>query len=214
MSDAAAQHNIRLIHLWEDVWCRQQALVRQRLCSLLGQSKRIHGRETVIVKLDQQRAANFLDLHHLQQSTTAYYKYGLQHKGELVAVATFSKSRVMKDGAALYRSYELVRFASKAGVNVNGGLSKLLHHFIAQQQPAHLMTYADRDWGAGSGYAKLGFHFAGHTEPQEFLVKPQEMQRIYPHRLPEGTTAAQLLEHGYVRVWNAGNTKFILDRRS
>lgn len=211
LSDEAESKKIKLIHLWEDVWMNNRELVKLRLLAICGRSKRIHARQTEIVRIDKKQADEFLISNHLQYSTNAYYKYGLTRKGELVAVATFSKSRIMHDGPALYRSYELVRFCSLKGTTVTGGLGKLLHHFINEHHPAHIMTYADRDWSFGEGYKKLGFVFDENTPAQHFFIHPSNMVRLYPHRLEQ--SGSELLQSGYVKVANAGNSKFILDRR-
>jgi hypothetical protein len=214
LSDEANCQQIKLIHLWEDVWQQQTALIQLRLLALLGKSKRIHARQTQIIRLDKKVTDDFLNTHHLQKTTNAYYKYGLYLKDELVAVCTFSKSRVMLDGPVLYRSFELVRFANKSGTTVVGGWSKLLEYFIKQHHPAHLMTYADRDWSFGEGYIKFGFTFIENVLPQFFLIHPHELIRHYPHRLPQKFSSIEEMQNdGYIKIYNAGNAKFILDNR-
>lgn len=212
LCDDTSSKNIRIIHLWDDVWLNNRLLVESRILALCGQSKRIHARQTEVSRIDKKEAEQFLNANHLQQHTTAYYKYGLYKQDELVAVATFSKSRVMTDSSALYRSYELVRFASLSGTTVNGGLSKLLNYFYEEHHPAHVMSYADRDWSNGNSYKKMGFNLIENTPPQEFLIHPDEMIRLYPQRLKE--TENELLQKGYLKIYNAGNAKFILDRRT
>jgi hypothetical protein len=214
LSEQALQLNIRLLHLWSDVYVQQKNLVEARILSLLGTRNRIHARQTSVVRIDKKQADKFLQANHLQKHTGAYYKYGLEYKGEMVAVATFSKSRVMTDGIVPYRSYELERFASKLGTTVTGGLGKLLSHFILQHHPAHLMTYADRDWSAGAGYEKLGFTLVESTSPQAFYIHPDEMIRYPIHRLPENFTEDDMKQKGYVKIFNAGSLKYILDRRA
>ncbi|MBX7205306.1 MAG: hypothetical protein K1X81_07760 [Bacteroidia bacterium] len=211
LSGRMQKQNKQVIHLCEDVWNTQNNLVKARLLALLGKRKRIHARQTSVVRLDKKQADDFLHTHHLQNSATAYYKYGLIHSGELVAVATFSKSRVMHNRVVPYRSFELVRFASKSGVTVAGGLGKLLNHFITNHHPAHLMTYADSDWSSGDSYKKLGFAQAGFTEPQLFYLHPEEQVRYYPHRLPASfADERELLKAGYLKIYNAGNSKWEL----
>lgn len=215
LSDSALAKNVKIIHLWEDVWNNKKQLTQSRILALCGISKRVYARQTEVVRLNKEETDAFLQANHLQESVAAYYKYGLYHKDELVAVATFSKSRTMQDGPALYRSYELVRFANKSGSTVIGGLSKLLNFFIEQHHPAHIMTYADRDWSSGEGYKKLGFMFTDHTPPQAFFIHPSEQIRFYAHRLPENfSSETEILDAGYVKIYNAGNSKFILDRRN
>jgi hypothetical protein len=206
-SNKAAKLGLKVIHLWEDVYLKNRLLVEARLLSIIGVRKRIHARQTKVIRIDKQQAEAFLTTHHLQQYVSAYYKYALVHKDEIVAVATFSKSRIMTDGVVPYRSYELIRFASETGTTVTGGLGKLLNNFIEQHQPAHLMTYADRDWSNGEGYHKLGFKEAGQTPPQLFWVDTQTLERKPVNDTP-------MPSDKYTRVMNAGNLKFVLDRRS
>jgi hypothetical protein len=213
LSDEASKKNIRLIHLWSDVYENNTMLVEARLLALIGKRDRVHARQTSVIRIDKKQADDFLNVHHLQQSTSAYYKYGLMHKDELIAVATFSKSRIMNDGPVLYRSYELVRFASKLGTTVTGGLGKLLKHFITEHHAVHMMTYADRDWSAGAGYEKLGFTLTEITPPQLFFIHPEQGVRYSQFRLPEGVTAEEMIDKGYTRIYNSGSLKYILDRR-
>ncbi len=213
--DNAVAQNVRIINLWEDVWQLQNELVRSRILALCGISKRIHARQTKIVRIDKKVADDFLNANHLQQNVNAYYKYGLYKLDELVAVATFSKSRVMTDSSALYRSFELVRFASLRGTTVNGGLGKLLNYFIEQHHPAHIMTYADRDWSNGNSYIKMGFTLIENTQPLEFFIHPKEMIRYHAHSLPtKFSSIEEMTKAGYIKIYNAGNAKFILDRRN
>lgn len=196
----------KLIHIWEDLWLHKKHIIQGRIRALLGKSHRLHGRQTIIKRIDKNTAHRFLETHHLQGATSAYYKFGLYNKEELVAVATFSKSRIMHDGPNYYRSYELERFASKTGYTVTGALSKLLSFFITTHEPAHLMTYADREWGAGEGYSKLGFSRTGETSPHLFWVDKITLKRIK-------TAEASQSQAYYYAIYNAGSIKFVLDRR-
>jgi hypothetical protein len=205
-------YTFNIIHVWEDVWLNHQSLIENRIKSLLGMNKRIHARQTQIERIDKKQADAFLKTNHLQGTTNAYYKFALKHQGNIVAVMTMSKSRVMQDGPIFYRSYELERFASLQGYTVIGGLGKLLHHFKENFHPAHLMTYADADWGKGNGYQKLGFAFASHTEPLSFLLHPKELIRIPLSRL-QPSEILELKGKGYLTVYNSGSLKFILDLR-
>ncbi len=203
----------RIIHVWEDVWMHKNDLVKSRLKAICGTSKKIHARATKACRIDKQTTQAFLNTHHLQGATGAYYKYALMHKDEVLAVATFSKARVMYDGPVYYRSYELERFACISGYTITGGLGKLLHAFIDEINPAHLMTYADADWGKGEGYAKLGFTPAGISAPQLFYVNPESHIRYYADKILALHGEVELKAKGFLRAFTAGNYKFVLDRR-
>lgn len=211
ISDVVATQNLKCFHIWEDVYTLQPEIVLARILASIGNRKRIHARTTDGKRIDKQTVDIFLQKNHLQSSVIGYYKFGLYHKEELVAVATFSKSRIMTDEVVPYRSYELIRFASKMGVTVTGGLSKLLSLFIAETDPAHIMTYADRDWGYGEGYLKLGFSLIEKSAPVDFYIHIQTLKRYTEHKL-----AASSLEKDdplLIKVYNSGSNKYILFRK-
>jgi hypothetical protein len=211
LSDEAADLGIKCIHVWEDVYQHQPEMVRARIHASIGNRKRIHARTTAGKRIDKPAVDAFLKKHHLQSSATGYYKFGLFENEELVAVATFSKSRVMNDEVVPYRSYELIRFASKMGVTVTGGLSKLLSLFIAEVDPAHIMTYADRDWGSGEGYLKLGFTLVEKSAPVPFYIHTQTLERFTENKLVAASlrTDDPLL----LKVHNSGSNKYTLFRK-
>ncbi|RZL44045.1 MAG: hypothetical protein EOP00_21630, partial [Pedobacter sp.] len=119
----------QLLHLWEDVWLTKKEQVLIRLNSLLSKNVGFHGRKTKIIEIDTLATKSFLEINHLQGFVKAKYAFGLLANDELIAVATFSDARPMKLKGSNYLSAELVRFASKNGVTVVGGLSKLIKHF-------------------------------------------------------------------------------------
>lgn len=196
----------KIIHVWEDVWLTNDATVKSRIKSILGYNKKIHARQTQVVRLDKLEATNFLNNNHLQKATGAYYKFGLKWNDKLIAVATFSKARTMYDGPVYYRSFELERFATLAQTNVVGGFSKLVHFFCKNMHVQHIMTYADRDWSQGESYNLLGFTLVEATEPQQFFLHESTLQRT--------VATQQIAPLNSIKIWNAGSLKFVLDTRA
>ncbi len=203
------RRGIQVIHVWEDMWHTKKELVKSRILALLGFVESIHARKTKVVRIDKIMLDKFLLEHHLHGSPQVKHKYGLFFQKQLMAVASFSDARPMLREGVLYRSVELVRFANRTGYRVVGGLGKLLAAFIEENRPGDLMSYADRDWSCGKSYEKLGFSFIENTGPQIFWVHPDTRERIYAHRLPADMTEEKLTEEGYVRIYNAGNKKYI-----
>lgn len=227
VSDAWAAMGIKVVHIWEDVWRAKNEVVQSRLRSLFGLSYRIPARLTEVRRIDKPTLDTFLKINHLQDSTTAKYKYGLflpqryfrvlekwtkkpefsllRHEPSslLVAVASFSGGKNIPRNAQTYRSFELIRFANVLDATVVGGLDKLLKAFIKEVHPDDIMTYADRDWSNGQSYERLGFERLGTTPPQAFLVNPETFEREY-------TTPESKLENA-VKVYNSGNIKYLLD---
>jgi hypothetical protein len=203
--DAYHQRGILLVQLWEDIWLTKKDQVLSRITSLLGRNQRLHGRKTKVEPLDQATADEFLLSYHMQGSAKARYRFGLINNEDLVAVATFSGSRLMKLKGPEYRSSELIRFASKTGTTVMGGLTKLLKHYVGIVRPDDLMSYADRDWSYGKGYESSGFVLAEIQEPSYLWLEKHTLTRYFPHRKPESSQQAD-----FVEIFNTGNLKYIL----
>jgi hypothetical protein len=207
------------IVLWEDIWHHRQEQVKARIGSLIGTNKTISARETLVRRIDKPEMDVFLDLNHLMDVVSAKHKYGLIYKGVTVAIASFSAAKTFYRNEEPFRSVELVRFASIQGVNVVGGLGKILEHFVQEHQPDDIMTYTDREWSTGEVYEKLGFEKVEQTPPLIFWVHPQEMVRYQTHRLPKQLLDEcaemnleldnYLLFKGFCRILNRGNNKFL-----
>jgi hypothetical protein len=215
------QQNMQLVHLWEDIWIAKRTQVLSRIRSFLGLNKGFHGRKAKIEQLSSKQAEQFLNLYHLQGYVKAKYNYGLIIESDLVAVGSFSNTRPMKNKGHNYLSAELVRFASKDGITVVGGLSKLIQYFLKQVKINDLMSYADRDWSLGKGYQKLGFELSEITAPAFLYVNKENLIRYFPHRLPKlllSRFEAQnqlnlddfLTTHNYAKLFNTGNLKYHL----
>lgn len=90
--------------------------------------------------------------------------------GALVAVAEFSNARKWQKGDKVIRSYEWIRYASLPDVRINGGMGKMLKHFIKDIDPDDIMSYADLEWSEGSVYEQLGFTLEGNKEAVTFKI--------------------------------------------
>lgn len=215
------KNNIFLIHIWEDVWATKKKQIQSRIHSFLGLNSSFYGRKAKVISLSLADISTFLDAHHLQGYMRAKYNFGLIADGEIIAAANFSDTRLMKYKSANYLSAELVRFASKDGLTIVGGLSKLVKHFLKQVNINDLMTYADRDWSIGKGYDKLGFELTAITEPAFLYLDQKKLIRYFPHRLPKNLLSDfekqdvlnledYLAENSYIKIFNTGNLKYHL----
>ena len=203
---------LRPIHIDEDRWLRHPSLLLNRIAAVAGQAHRIYARDTVASRIDKHVALSFQEEHHLQVALPGKYRFGLFHRGDLVAVAVFSGGRAMRDRDSGYRSFELLRFCHKQGRHVVGGFTKLLEAFRTVFLPADIMTYADKDWSDGHSYEATGFRRAGETDPQLFWVDRQTMRRYHDRALPADLAEKTLEERkqlGYVPVYNGGSIKFV-----
>jgi len=188
----------------EDIWLNHKNAVINRLTALTGNTKRIHGRECSVIRIDSPTARNFLDLYHTGGFVNAYFKYGLFFRNELVAVGLFGKCKTFKpENEQAFKSAELTRYASKTGIRIAGGMNKIMSLFCREYRVYHIMTYADKEWTDGKSYVKLGFDKIGDTPPLQFRVNKQTGQRIYAEN------KASLKTDDWVHKSNLGNMKLV-----
>jgi hypothetical protein len=172
--------------------------------SRLGLNKRIFARNCEVRKIDRPTAEDFLDQFHLMNSTQSAYNYGLFLKTELIAVASFSKGRKMDRLPSGKRSFELIRFCTKEGITITGGLTKLLKFFCREKDPGDIMTYVDKQFSFGGSLIKIGFVKLGETPANYFLQDKQTFERILYKDPDEPYDRAK-----YVLEKNEGNFKFV-----
>ena len=200
-----------LVHLWEDVWRARSLQVLSRISSFINKNKTVHGRQTKLINVEVNKAKLFFDEHHLQGSAKCKNYTGLEFKGDLVALAGFGPIRLMDKTKPDYQSIELVRFASRSGITVVGGLSKLLKYAVNQFNVDDLMSYSDRDWSTGKSFSKLGFENAGTTTPLKMLADKKEMKRLLISEKTKQTSVNfedEKYDNRFVSVFNTGNLKF------
>ena len=217
-----ASQGIQLVHLWQDIWVVKQEIVRSRIAALSGSGVRIMARRTKVRRITRDVMFDFFATNHLQGFVDARYNYGLFLDEQLFAVASFSAGRKIKRNEITVRSFELLRYANLLHHRVTGGLGKLIARFIKDVNPNDIMTYADLDWASGKGYQTLNFVQTAVTPPLTFWIHPTEMIRYYPHLLPPKLTdefhgqdrcediVDFLNDKGYVKIYNAGNLKYLL----
>ena len=209
------------ITLYEDEWRTKNELLKSRLLINLGKSRTVFARNCEVRLIDSNTAKVFLNWNHLLGHTAASYFYALfivkgaesfmEVLTEPVAVAAFSSPRPMNRDGEILSSYEWVRYASRRGVRVAGGMGKLLNYFVKEQSPQEIMSYADRDWSEGDVYQKLGFKFAGYTPPIDFIVNPVTFERVSIKKLRRkfGEDSPELSVENTLILRNRGNLKFL-----
>jgi hypothetical protein len=160
-----------------DYIVRQSSKVAAMVRSKLKLNKTIFARNCEVKKINKSLAAVFFDTYHLMNSTSSAYNFGLYDKNELVAAASFSKGRKMNRLKPDQRSYELIRFCSRDGITVTGGLTRLIKSFCTEKKPGDLMTYVDKQLSDGKSFINAGFKKYGETSPVFFLVDKETFER-------------------------------------
>lgn len=133
---------------------------------------RIFARKTTIKQITDELADAFIEEHH-RQGNTAYgknrYNFGLYHGDTLCGVASFSNTRT--SGKAKLYQQELVRMAFGDGVQVVGGASKLIKHYIDTVNPRNFFTYQTLSEAKSDVYELSGMTYRSQNATKEVLVK-------------------------------------------
>ena len=158
--------------------------------------------------------SEFLNTNHIQSNCQSSIKLGLEYNNELVAVMTFGNPRFNKN-----IEWELLRFCSKAGLNVVGGASKLLTYFERKYLPTSMISYANLQWSTGGLYSKLGFTLLNQSAPNYWWCKDKitlsrykcqkhKLSTLFPDYMAGESERSCMERHGYYRVFDCGNLVF------
>lgn len=216
-ANLAKEKGIRLIQVYEDEWINSREIVESRIKGLLGKHDKIHARKTKIREVSKTKEREFITKTHIQGYRNSEVAIGLFLADELVACMTFCRSRFDKK-----INWELLRFSSKLNTRVVGGASKLLSHFLADHKGS-LISYSDRRWSNGDMYEKLGFKYAGTSNPgyKYYNLSDKTLHsriKFQKHRLSKlPVFDANLTEYenmkmnGFDRIWDAGVDRWIIE---
>ena len=222
--EVAQAEGLQLVQVFEDEWLEKGAIVRDRLATMLGFGTRVDARKCKVMVLNSAEARLFLEGTHLQGAGIAALYYGLQLAGELVAVASFGKSRTgAMTGAMVEGVWEVIRYASKG--RVRGGFGKLFAAFLRDVQPTEVVSYCDLRYGTGQLYAATGFTLDSITAPDYWWVPNGKVIRVpryvtQKHKLPThpvlskfyapGKTEAQVCaDAGWEKIYGVGHQKWL-----
>lgn len=202
---------IDLIQVWEDDWLEKQDIVKSIILSRLGLIKeKIGARKCDIKFIDDRNLVNgFFDDNHIQGKTQYKYAVGLFHNDELVSCMLFNKPK---------KDFELVRFANKINLIVNGSASKLFKYFNEHHPIEEIVSFADRATFNGNLYKELGFEFVYRTSPNYWwLVDGKRRHRFAYNKKklikmggdPNKTEVDIMYEMGYSRIFGCGQDKYV-----
>lgn len=208
---ACIEKGVRLIHIFEWEWDRNEALIKSLLLKALGvNQKTIYARQCTVAPLSQSDYKAFLSLNHLQGPVNSSIRLGLIYENEPVMVAGWGRSRFNS------KEMELHRLCTKEGLNVAGGFSKL----IAHSKLNYFISYVDLAHFTGDGYRKCGFVEIGSTPPgyrwvdeDGNAISRQMAQKSKLSKLlgegydPEMTEVQNMAANGWHQVFDCGNLK-------
>lgn len=209
---SAKKNGIRMYTVFEDEYVDKEDITLSRISNILGTSeKRIYARKCTVVELTSSQSADFMKKNHIMGNARSNVRLGLMFDGELVSVMTFSKNNLSRkvDG------WEINRFASIMGSVVVGGASKMFKHFIRNENPETIVSYADTRWSDGKLYETLGFTKVADTPPNYWYFYGSRPERLHRFTMrknesdnSELTEYENRLLQGYDRVYDCGSTKW------
>ncbi len=191
----------------EDIWQSKTEVVKSRIKSLLGLNDRLFARKTSVQRLSKQEANDFYNANHLNMPLTGAFNYGLFFNDELVSALSFSRAcPIHRNENYFKKSHILLRFCTKQGINITGGLSKLIKHFIREQKPDDIMTHIDLEWSEGDGFKKIGFTEFERTPSHILFLDPVSLIRYNERYIP-----SNLNKDDFLPVYNHGSVKLALE---
>ena len=213
------EQGITLITVFSNFWKSKPDIVKNILSNKLGLNcDSIPARKCSVRQIQSRETKQLLDENHIQGYTPASICLGLFYQDNLVAVMTFSKSRIAL-GKTKER-YALVRFCSKHDVVC--GASKLLSYFRKHVSQEKIYSYSNNEWSNGDLYRTLGFKLLREVAPSYWYLKPREevllhrfnfsKQKLvklgYDSRLTEKQITQSM---GLMKVWDCGKRVWILE---
>jgi len=209
---------IRIIHVLEDEWLEKQDIIKNKLRSILTSTKKVFARKCEIKQLTNQVVKEFESNNHIQgHAYSSSFRYGLFYENNLVGCMTFSKFRFEDQEEDCY---ELLRYSTST--SVIGGFSKLLKHFIRNQNPKRIVSYSDRRWSIGGVYWKNGFAYSSSSQPGYFWCKGQrrfnrvsfqrhKLEDIFKEKYPKEMTESEIMyKNGYFKIKDCGQDRWVL----
>lgn len=218
-TDLCEKAGVRLIHIFGYEWTHKRDVMISILASALGCTSTVYARRCEVREVSNPESSKFLSANHRQGNASASVRLGLYYDTELVALMTFSKSRLTIGKQYQDNTFELVRFCNKLNTSVVGGASKLLKHFVSHVNPDRIISFSDRAHTSGNLYKVLGFKPIRASEPGYVWVN-EKTDKAY-HRINAqkqnikkflGDDSIDLsksereimTEHGFVKVYDSG----------
>lgn len=213
------EQNIKLITIFECEWKYKNSICKSMLQNLLKRNdKKIYARKCEFREISSYEAKLFHDSNHMMGGIYSSYNYGLYHNNILVCCLSFIKNRFKKDNIL-----EISRFSSLLGYTIVGGFSKLLKRSNIKK----CFTYVDNRFGDGNVYEKNGFLYIGMTIPNYFYYNKKipsdglknrinyqkyKLSKLLNNYDSDLTEYENMMNHGYYRIWDCGNKKYIFER--
>lgn len=210
----AEKENIQLIQIFENEWLAHKSqIVNSILHKINKVQNKIGARSCLIEDISTNDARDFMEMNHVHGYKGGVIKKGLVKDGVLCALAILGKPRYDKK-----YDYELIRYATRSGYVIQGGLSRLLSKIDGS-----IVSYVDRRFGNGEAYRQAGFVFEDFTPPSYWYFKNKQLfhrSSFMKHKLKNllevfdenKTEIENMIANDFHRIFDCGNLKFVLNK--
>ena len=214
--DECNKAGVSLIHIYNDEWDNKRDICESIIKNRLGlNSTAVYARKLSFQQVDCSEIRSYFDSNHIQGFTPAQRYFVLRDSdGNIKAAASFSKSRLQKDG-----KWELVRYCSTLGSNVVGGLSKLTKNFMRVESVDRVITYCNLRWFTGKGYKSAGFTQVGVTVPSykytnfkecysRYSTTKKKLAKLLPDFDESLSETSNMEKAGFSKIYDCGHLIF------
>lgn len=197
-------------------------IIKSMILVALGKANIAYARKTECRKIISTEALAFEKENHLMGARPAKHYYGLFDNNQLIQTMSFGQSRF----TSKYQ-YEMIRNCVKKNTIVVGGTNKLIQYFIRTQQPLSMVSYCDRTYGTGRGYATSPFNFSHTSSPNYWYFNKNNLEvcsrlQFQKHKLENQCLVydqtkseyENMLANGWDRYWDCGNHVFTYTSKS
>lgn len=193
------KQGIQLITIWEDDWEFRKDFIKDMLLKRLKHSSVpiIPVDQTVVKKLTEKEAVNFLNIHHIHGaiSSTEEVKIGLVDRmGNIVAVMTGSTN----DNNAAVKDFQISQFATSCVIDT--ALENFIKYVEEQHGYERIIVFSDNDLSEGEIYEMNGFSKMEETGPDYSYV-------VGKKRFDKTGYTVQRFEEDKTLVYETGRTE-------
>lgn len=205
------EKGIRLLQFFDDEFQNTPEICMSMIKNALGViGTKLNARDCELKEISTEDAKEFLQNNHIAGYTRSSVKFGLIHPQHgLVSVATLRTPIQKKWGSVI----ELARMASKTGIVVRGGASKLLNACVNRGKEMGfegILSYSELRYGEGHTYEKCGFEFKTQTGKNYWYTDGKKRYDRFKFRAQDGLTETDYaVKMGVRAVWGVGNAVYV-----
>lgn len=216
-TNQASELGIQLLHIFEDQLVERNAQVKNFILSKIKTANKIHARKCDVTVVPNKIAMEFFKENHIQGAPMgSRLNVGLLISGELMGAMSFGiHHRYSKSNEII-----LTRLAYKNDTAIIGGASRMLaaaKPHLRRMGINKIISWSDTAITNGNVYEKLGFTLEKILEPDYFYTKSgkrfskQSLKKTTEEKLSEKTERELRLEQGYLRVYDCGKKRWVMN---